>query len=219
MLKHTLFMSAMAVALVASPAEAQERRTCKVTDLECIRGEREQSRTRADERSCRWNDLECIRRETERERREEAERRDRDRVADRDRNDRDRNDRRDRDWERERNRRGDAVCVDRNRRGECERWERRGTRNPYMRASRFPNMASALAMRNGRGIPGDARPWVGSGPVRVELQNRDRDRLPERATIRILGTNETQVWIDRNNDGRADRIMFYRNGRLVHDLK
>ena len=49
--------------------------------------------------------------------------------------------------------------------------------------------------------------------------NRDRDRVPERATIRILGTNETQVWLDRNNDGRADRIMFYRNGRLVRDLR
>ncbi|HSJ62335.1 MAG TPA: hypothetical protein VK922_00390 [Gemmatimonadaceae bacterium] len=215
MLKHILFMSAFAVAVAASPAEAQERRTCAWNDAECIRREgQQQPRTGADERSCKWNDAECIRREVERERREESERRDRDRVYDRD-----RNDRRDRDWERERNRRADAVCVERNRRGECARWERRGTRNPYMRASRFPNMASALAMRNGRGIPGDARPWVGSGPVRVELQNRDRDRVPERATIRILGTNETQVWIDRNNDGRADRILFYRNGRLVHDLK
>lgn len=211
MLKQTLFMSAFAVALVASPSEAQERRTCAWNDTECIRREgQQQPRTRADEASCKWNDMECIRREQDRARREQDAQRELPRT-----------DRRGGDYDRDRNRNDrDARCVDRNRRGECERWERTGNgRDPYMRNARMPNMASALAMRNGRGIPGDARPWVGSGPVRVELVNRDRDRVPERATIRILGTNETQVWLDRNNDGRADRIMFYRNGRLVRDLR
>jgi hypothetical protein len=195
----TVLMSAFAVALFASPSEAQERRTCAVTDIECIRRGGE-PQAREDERSCKWNDMECIRREQDRERR--AEDRDDPRADDRRGDDRGRyergDDRRDRDgrWER----------------------ERRG-RDPYMRSSRMPRMASALAMRNGRGIPGDARPWVGNGPVRVELSNRDRDRVPERARIRIVGTNETQVWVDRNNDGRVDLMQFYRNGRLVRELK
>jgi hypothetical protein len=208
----TLFMSAFAVALVASPSEAQERQTCAWNDLECVRREQERQQPRADERTCKWNDLECLRREQERARREEP-RDDRDRDGE---FDRQRDGRYDRDGRRDR---ADARCVERRRNGECVRWERVGEGRNYGMPGRFPKMASALAMRNGRGIPGDARPWVGRGPVRVELTSRDRDRLPERATIRVVGTNETQVWIDRNNDGRADRILVYRNGRLVRDFR
>lgn len=80
-------------------------------------------------------------------------------------------------------------------------------------------MTSALAIRNGRGMPKDAAAWLGRGPFHVELVNRDRDRVPERATIRSTRRNEAQVWIDRNNDGWADHVLFYHNGRLVRELR
>ena len=173
MLKHAWFVSAFAVAMVAMPVEAQERRVV-----------------------CAWNDAECIRREQDRARREEAradERRDVDYDRGRVEYERGRSDRRER------------VDVDR----------RRGN----VRHGRLPHMSSALAIRNGRGIPKDAQAWLGRGPFRVELVNRDRDRLPERATIVSTRTRETQVWVDRNNDGWADQILFYRNGRLVREVK
>lgn len=230
MLKQTMFVSAVAL-LVALPAEAQERReSCAWNDIECIRrsqdsSTREQPRTQerrttdvrreSDRESCRWNDVECIRRETERERAEERDRVERERI------DLER-ERRDRDYDRGRNARGrgngkmrnrDVRCISWDRRGECYRWERvdRG-RGAY---DRLPRMTSALALRNGRGIPADARYWVGSGPFRVELVNRDRDGVPERAVIRSTRTSEVQIWDDRNNDGWSDRITFYRNGRIV----
>jgi hypothetical protein len=219
MLKYTLFMSAFAVAMAASPAEAQERRTCDWNDFECIRAAQQEQRNpqaRADEPACKWNDMECIRRAQERARQEEA-RTDRRGDGDYDRGRDGRDGRYDRDDRRDRT---DARCVERNRRGECERWERAGNgRDPYYRSSQMPKMASALAMRNGRGIPADARPWVGTGRVHVALTNRDRDRLPERAVIEVLRTGERQVWHDRNNDGRVDMIQFYRNGRLLREIR
>lgn len=229
MLKQAMFMSAFAAMLVALPSEAQERReTCAWNDVECIRRNRDQTtreqprtqdrreadrqgsedRRDADQQSCRWNDTECIRREQERER-------ERERIE---------LDRRDGDFDRARNARGrgngrdkmknrDVRCISWDRRGECYRWERveRG-RGAY---DRLPRMSSAVALRNGRGIPADARHWVGNGPFRVELVNRDRDGLPERAVIRSARTSESQIWDDRNNDGWTDRITFYRNGRVV----
>jgi hypothetical protein len=187
MLKHAWLMSAFAVALVATPSEAQERRAM-----------------------CAWTDVECMVREQDRERQEaRADQR------------RDVEQRRDVDYDRKRAEVDRIRCTERDRRGECERWERehddRGRRG--VRHGRLPHMTSALAIRNGNGVPKDARMWLGRGPFRVELENRDRDRVPERATIHSTRTRETQVWIDRNNDGWADRILFYHNGRLVRDVK
>ena len=200
MVKQTLFMSAFAVALVASPSEAQERRTCAWNDTECIRQGQRDPQARADQGACKWNDMECIRREQERARRD-------------DRTDNRTDDRRGGDYDRGRERRdNDRRDRDRNRDRGRDGWG-------YERHARMPHMSSALALRNGRGIPGDARPWLGSGPFRVELVNRDRDRLPERAVIQSTRTRERQVWIDRNNDGRVDHMLFYRNGRLVRELK
>ena len=174
MLKQAWLMSAFAVALVAMPVEAQERRVV-----------------------CAWNDAECLRREQDRARSEAR--------AD---------DRREVDYDYDR--RSDRVEYER---GRGERRVEIDRRRGRVRHGRLPHMSSALAIRNGKGMPKDARTWLGPGPFRVELVNRDRDRLPERATIRSTRSRETQVWVDRNNDGWADHILFYRNGRLVREVK
>jgi len=205
MIKNAVIMSAFAVAIGVSPSEAQQRQeTCAWNDVECIR--RQEPRRESEAQSCRWNDIECLKRTRDREQ-ASAERRP--------------NGDYDRDGRPER---ADVRCEERKRNGECARWEReRDDRDRRDRDNRaygaFPRMASALALRNGRGVPGDARRWLGNGPFRVELVNRDRDAVPEMAVIHSRRSNEKQIWYDRNNDGRADRITFYRNGRLVRDVK
>lgn len=201
MLKHTLLMSSFAVALMAMPVEAQSRRVvCAWNDAECLRREQDRARSeaRADERRvCAWNDADCLRREQERARNEA-------RASERREVGYDYERRRDRGaYERGRGERRDEI------------YRRRGN----VRHGRLPHMSSALAIRNGKGMPKDARAWLGRGPFRVELVNRDRDRLPERATIRSTRSREVQVWVDRNNDGWADHILFYRNGRLVREVR
>lgn len=205
MMKHAVLMSAFALTIAASPSEAQQRQeTCRWNDVECIR--RQEPRRESETRSCRWNDIECLKRARDREQ-ASAERRP---NGDYDR----RNDR---------SRRADVRCVERRRNGECALWERERDDRDRDRNGRayggFPRMTSAMALRNGRGVPADARRWLGNGPFRVELVNRDRDAVPEMAVIHSRRSNEKQIWYDRNNDGRADRITFYRNGRLVRDVK
>jgi hypothetical protein len=155
---------------------------------------------------CAWTDAECLRSEQDRARSDDV-RPDQRGVVDYDRKGRVEQD--------------GARCVVRNRRGDCERWERvdDDRRRGNVRHGGLPHMSSAVAIRNGHGVPRDAQRWLGRGPFRVELVNRDRDRVPERATIYSPRTKESQVWIDRNNDGWADRILFYRNGRLVREIK
>ena len=206
MIRNAVLMSAFALAIGVTPSEAQQRQeTCRWNDVECIR--RQEPRRESEAQNCRWNDIECLERSRDRERA----------SADR---------RPNGDYDRRDGRPGrvDVRCEERKRNGECARWERerddRGRRDRDNRAyGAFPRMASALALRNGRGVPADARRWLGNGPFRVELVNRDRDAVPEMAVIHSRRSNEKQIWYDRNNDGRADRITFYRNGRLVRDVK
>lgn len=207
MIKNAVLMSAFALAIGVSPSEAQQQRqeTCKWNDVECIR--RQEPRRESEAQSCRWNDIECLKRTRDREQA----------STERTPNG---------DYDRRNDRRGrvDGRCEERKRNGECARWEReRDDRDRRDRDNRaygaFPRMASALALRNGRGVPADARRWLGDGPFRVELVNRDRDALPEMAVIHNRRSNEKQIWYDRDNDGRADRITIYRNGRLVRDVR
>lgn len=197
MLKSLVIMSAFALSFAAAPAVAQERpRTCAWNDVECLRTQQDRNKV-----ECRWNDVECLRREQERARAEA--RADERRDVDYDRVDYDR-----------------IRCEARDRRGDCERWERHDRDGRRVaRHGRMPHMSAALAIRNGQGVPKSARTWLGNGPFRVEMSNRDRDRLPERVTIHSARNRESQVWIDRNNDGWVDRMLFYRNGRLVRELR
>lgn len=233
-----VFSAAILTAPVES-AEAQQRQSCKWNDKECLeraseQGKREeqraaeQRRTRERQaqveesrRECRWNDAECIRREREAERA----RNDRDGRYDRDDDDYDDDDRpyrgnRGKAKGKDKIKQKDVRCVDWDREGRCFRWERVGYERDRRNDDRhnFPHMSSALAMRNGRGVPADARPFVGRGPFGVALQNRDRDALPERAVIESRSTNRRTVWEDRNNDGWADLIQIYENGRLIRTI-
>jgi hypothetical protein len=193
-------VGAFAVAmLVPALAGAQEnKQTCAWNDAACLRTQQQVLKE-----ECRWNEAECLRREQERARAEA-------RVSER----------RRAEYEVEFVDFDFVRCEARDRRGDCESWERHDRNGRrVVRHGRMPHMSAVLAIRNGRGIPRDARVWLGPGPFRVDMSNRDRDRLPERATIHSVHRRETQVWYDRNNDGWVDRILIYRNGRLVRELR
>lgn len=96
-------------------------------------------------------------------------------------------------------------CIDRNRDGRCDY----GT---VSRGGGLPDMISSVLF--GRGQRSAADRWVPGGVRNVRYIDQDRNRVPERATFLDGAGRIAQVWLDTNRDGRADRVQFYRNGRL-----
>jgi hypothetical protein len=132
------------------------------------------------------------------------------------------------------NRRGDN-CIDINRDGRCDFGsgrrvdnrrsddrrgdDRRSDRgrfpidNRRIDRGRFPDMISAVMASRGQRSSADQ--WLPRGIRNVRLLDRDRNRVPERATFLDGAGRIAQVWFDNNRDGRADRMQFYQAGRLV----
>ena len=77
----------------------------------------------------------------------------------------------------------------------------------------MPDMISAILI--GRGQRSSADRWLPRGVRDVRYIDRDRNGVPERATFFDRAGRIAQVWLDINRDGRADRVQFYQNGRLV----
>ncbi|MBC7789913.1 MAG: hypothetical protein H7Z74_08195 [Anaerolineae bacterium] len=110
---------------------------------------------------------------------------------------------RDRDWDDD-----DDDDRDRDRNGQ---WDR--SRYP----ERLPEMRSAIFYQRGQRVE-EVRRWVGERNLRVEMIDSDDNGRPERVTWLNRGGKVIQVWVDRNRDGRADRIEFYKNGKRFRVL-
>ena len=146
-----------------------------------------------------------------------------DRYDDRRGGDRRRDD--DRDWERDRGRRpygcSDADwrrgrcgfeelrCRDRDRDGWCD-----GSRYPV----RPPEMAWGVAYARGRLVPA-LRPWLGGTRLGVRFGGLGRHGLPYEIVWFDRGNRIAQRWLDDDRDGFADRIAFYRGGRVERVLR
>jgi hypothetical protein len=107
------------------------------------------------------------------------------------------------------NRRSDRRrddCIDNNRDGRCDFGLSRGRGG-------LPDMISAVMASRGQRSAADR--WLPRGIRNVRFLDRDRNRVPERATFLDGAGRIAQVWLDNNRDGRADRIQFYQAGRLV----
>jgi hypothetical protein len=107
------------------------------------------------------------------------------------------------------NRRSDRRrddCIDNNRDGRCDFGLSRGR-------PRLPDMISAVMASRGQRSMADQ--WLPRGIRNVRFLDRDRNRVPERATFLDGAGRIAQVWLDNNRDGRADRVQFYQAGRLV----
>lgn len=79
---------------------------------------------------------------------------------------------------------------------------------------RLPEMETARLYQSGQ-RPEQVRRWVGERTFRVELIDADRNGVPERAEWLNRSGKIVQVWTDRNRDGRADRVVFYDDGKPV----
>ena len=102
--------------------------------------------------------------------------------------------------------RADTACVDANRDGRCD-----FTRTDYPRT--LPEMAGAILIgRNER--TADVSGWLGNSAVRPRYE-AGRNRVPSRVTWVDGAGRVVQIWTDANQDGRADRVDVYRNGRLL----
>ncbi len=113
------------------------------------------------------------------------------------------------DRDRDKDRDDDDDDTDRDRDG---KWDR--SRYP----KRLPEMRMAILYQRGRRLEA-VRRWVGSRDLRVEVVDSDRNGTPERATWLDQRGKVVQIWIDRNRDGRVDRVEFYDGGRQVHVIE
>jgi hypothetical protein len=82
----------------------------------------------------------------------------------------------------------------------------------------LPEMIGAVIF--GRGLPVRyVETWLGRDVARVTYRDVDRNGYPELVTWYDRRGNLMQQWIDRDRDGRADRVSVYRAGRVVRVIR
>lgn len=131
-------------------------------------------------------------------------------------------------------RRRDKECDEKDRRkGECGTDHRDddhypdrgrdGDRIPDRDGDRYPDRTYPRTLPEmvwgvifGRGErQNEVRQWVGGEPVRATFTDADHNGTPEAVTWTDSAGRIVQRWIDVNHDGRADRVAFYQNGKIV----
>lgn len=101
-------------------------------------------------------------------------------------------------------------CADVGRGSWCDVEVNDGRRFP----SRLPDMMSAISYNQGRRT-NDVMQWLGNENYRVRYSDVNHANRPRRATWFDNGGRTIQEWIDSNDDGRADSVRLFRNGRLL----
>lgn len=81
-------------------------------------------------------------------------------------------------------------------------------------AAALPEMVAGVLAARGTRTPDVVR-WLGGEDVVARPSGAERGGTPERVTWLDRAGRVVQVWTDRNGDGRADRIEFYRDGKRV----
>lgn len=82
-------------------------------------------------------------------------------------------------------------------------------------APAFPAMRSAVLWSEGQ-RPADLQRWFGSQNVAARFVMPVRGGSPDRVQWFDTDGRLVQIWTDRNNDGRADRVeMFNRDGARI----
>ena len=82
----------------------------------------------------------------------------------------------------------------------------------------MPEMSGAVAA--GRGVrTADVTRYLGDANVVARIVDADRNGVPERVNwVDARSGGIVQTWTDRDGDGRADRVEFYRDGKRVRTL-
>jgi transcriptional regulator with AAA-type ATPase domain len=108
-----------------------------------------------------------------------------------------------RDWE--------NRCPDRNGDGWCDY----SSRDRY---GRLPEMSWGTAFARGH-VLHDLRLWLPSPHLEVRFRDHDRNGLPEEVLWVDGAGRAVQSWADYNRDGRADRVVLFRNGHPWRTLE
>lgn len=83
---------------------------------------------------------------------------------------------------------------------------------------RLPEMRNAILYQRGQ-RPKEVRRWLGERDLRLRITDEDNNGRPERVVWLNQRGQTLQVWIDRNRDGRADRVEFYNDGKRVRVIQ
>lgn len=85
-------------------------------------------------------------------------------------------------------------------------------------AEAMPSMRAAIQWIEGQRPP-DVTRWFGSRNVAARFSMPGGGRAPDRVQWHDADGHLVQLWIDRNGDGRADRVEFFdRDGARVRVL-
>ncbi len=107
--------------------------------------------------------------------------------------------------------RNGSGCTDRNGNDVC------GISNGRIPAT-LPEMINAVMVSRGQLTPLGSR-WVGRGGLTPRFTSVPASRSPSRVTWLDRNGRVSQLWLDRNRDGRADVVSLYRAGRLVKTIR
>ena len=105
----------------------------------------------------------------------------------------------------------DSLCRDRDRDGRCDAG---GAMTP---GATLPEMIGAILIGRGE-RSADVGRWA-SAAVSARTVDSDKNGVPERATWLDASGRVLQIWVDENRDGRADRVVLYRNGRVLRTVR
>jgi hypothetical protein len=110
--------------------------------------------------------------------------------------------------------RSSAACIDLNRDGACEQTSEACTDGVRCDEA-LPTMRSAVLWTEGQRPP-DLQRWFGSQNVAARFSMPSRGASPDRVQWFDVDGRLVQTWIDRNGDGRADRVeIFNRDGARI----
>lgn len=122
---------------------------------------------------------------------------------------------RDGHWDR-RNGSDDHWDRRRDRRDRDDRWDRDRRYDDFRRSDyprRLPLMRWAVGYQQGR-YRDDVHDWLRTRNLRVSMRDVRGNRAPELVTWYDSRGRILQRWIDRDGNGRADRVEIYRSNRL-----
>lgn len=101
-----------------------------------------------------------------------------------------------------------TPCVDRDRDGYCDRVNSRAL--PAMsRTSTLGSIQRTAA----------ERVWVGEERTTARYTDRDRNGVPEEILWYDYRGKLVQRWQDHDLDGRADEVVFYRDGKVLETVR
>jgi hypothetical protein len=105
---------------------------------------------------------------------------------------------------------GGDACAGLNRDPACDEVDSSGDRV-------LPSMSVAMQYARGE-RPAEATRWIGAQSLTARVSEMGRNGVPTRVVWLNDVGDVVQVWLDRDRDGRADRVEIYRDGRRVQSF-